>query len=262
MQPTFGLQREQTKELFYTSYDRVKGKIHFHSHLELFFVDSGEIDVFINEKTRRLKKGEMSVTLSYDAHAYHAVGDARSSILIIPPHLCEEFIAKVKHKKIRDPFICDKELVCQIREYYEEIKKSGDNKLKIQGYIYLIFGSLFEHISFTSDSGNVDTDLSSSLLIYLNENYKSDLSLSSVAAKFGYNASYVSRLFKNNFNIGFNHYLNVIRLKNAVLLMQENKHSITYCALESGFNSMCTFYRAFYEEFGCKPKDYMKIASQ
>jgi len=99
-------------------------------------------------------------------------------------------------------------------------------------------------------------------LIYLNENYKSDLSLSSVAAKFGYNASYVSRLFKNNFNIGFNHYLNVIRLKNAVLLMQENKHSITYCALESGFNSMCTFYRAFYEEFGCKPKDYMKIASQ
>jgi AraC-like DNA-binding protein len=39
--------------------------------------------------------------------------------------------------------------------------------------------------------------------------------------------------------------------------MNEQKHSITHCAMESGFNSMRTFYRAFREEFGCSPGDYL-----
>ena len=52
-------------------------------------------------------------------------------------------------------------------------------------------------------------------------------------------------------------YLTIVRLKNALMLMYEKKHSITYCALESGFSSVRTFYRAFSEEFACSPKEYI-----
>lgn len=48
----------------------------------------------------------------------------------------------------------------------------------------------------------------------------------------------------------------MVRLKNALMLMHEGKHTLTYCALESGFNSVRTFYRAFSEEFDCTPKEY------
>lgn len=257
MQPTFGLQREQTNTLFYRSYDQISGKFHFHSHLELFFVDEGEVDVFINDKTKRLKKGEMSVTLSYDAHAYHSVGKSRSSLLIIPPHLCEEFISEIKNKRIIDPFLVDKATVAEIKQNYDNLICSKGNKLKIQGYIYVMLGILSQHIAFTGGAGTANSDLSSKIILYLNENYKNDVTLSSIASAFGYNPSYISRYFKECFNIGLNHYLKVIRLKNAVMLMQEKKHNITFCAMESGFNSMCTFYRAFYEEFGCTPKDYL-----
>ena len=49
-----------------------------------------------------------------------------------------------------------------------------------------------------------------------------------------------------------------LKLKNVLMLMYERKHSITYCAMESGFASMRTFYNAFYREFGKTPKEYFK----
>jgi len=257
MQATFGIQRENNNELFFNSYNNVTGKFHFHSQLEIFFVDEGEVNVFINDKTKRLSEGEMSVTLSYDAHLYKSYGDSRSSLLIIPQYMCGDFIAEIKNKRIENPFVTDKKAVAEIKECYDKIKLHFDNKLRVEGYIYVIFGILMEHISLKTGFETSDARLGSKLLIYINENYKNNISLSSVSASLGYNPSYISRYFKETFNIGINQYINIMRLKNAVLLMRDGKNSVTYCALESGFNSMSTFYRAFYDEFGCTPKEFI-----
>jgi AraC-like DNA-binding protein len=68
----------------------------------------------------------------------------------------------------------------------------------------------------------------------------------------------MSRYFKSNFNITLVKYMTIVKLKNAIMLMHENKYGTTYCSLESGFSSMRTFYRAFYNEFGCSPKEYFE----
>ena len=96
--------------------------------------------------------------------------------------------------------------------------------------------------------------------IYINENLKNDLSLGAVAAALGYHPASLSRYFKNCFQMSFNRYVTLVRLRQAVLLMKEKKNSIVYCAFESGFNSVRTFYRAFQAEFGCSPKEYLKTA--
>ena len=100
------------------------------------------------------------------------------------------------------------------------------------------------------------------MLLYVNENFKSEITLVTLASKFGYHKSYVSRYFKQCFQVGFCEYLSAIRLKNALILMNEQKYSITHCALESGFNSMRTFYRVFREEFGCSPGEYLERLAQ
>ena len=103
-----------------------------------------------------------------------------------------------------------------------------------------------------------DMELSSRILSYVNQQFKDDITLESLAHEFGYNKSYLSRYFKSSFNVGFNQYISTVRLKNALILMNEKKHSLTHCALESGFNSMRTFYRVFENEFNCSPKEYLK----
>ena len=54
----------------------------------------------------------------------------------------------------------------------------------------------------------------------------------------------------------------IVRLRHAITLMCSGKHDITYCALEAGFASMRTFYRAFHEEFGMTPTDFIKNKTQ
>ena len=257
MRAEFGIKREKHNKLFYKEYTNDKGIFHFHSQIELYFVDEGEMEVIVNSQRKVLKGGEMSVALSYDAHAYKTPESSKSSVLIIPPYLCEEFISAIKSKRVVRPFICNPETVRKIKGCIAEIKEDNLNEIKLLGYVYVILGIVMENIGFETSETAIDPQLSSRLLFYLDENFKDNITLDSLAAAFGYNPSYLSRYFKSCFHVGINQYLTIIRLKNALMLMHENKHNITYCAMESGFNSMRTFYRVFFNEFQCSPKEYL-----
>ncbi|MBE6597061.1 MAG: helix-turn-helix domain-containing protein [Ruminococcaceae bacterium] len=257
MKTEFGLWREQHDELFYKQYENPKGGLHFHSPIELYIVDEGELDVWINDKYARLKKGEISVALSYDSHYYSSSKNTRASLLIIPTHMCKDFLDAIKNKRATSSFIRDPEAAKRIRACYDEIIKDSGNNIKTLGYIYVILGIVMESISFEQVAEKMETQLSSRILLYINEHFKEDISLNSISAVFGYNPSYISRYFKSCFKIGINRYLTIVRLKEAILLMQKKGNSITYCAFESGFNSMRTFYRSFYNEFQCTPGEYM-----
>ncbi len=262
MQAEFGIAREQQRTLYYNEYKNLGskeiGKFHFHSQIELYIVKKGAVEVWINDKYTTLSEGEMSAALSYDAHCYRSPGYSEIGLIIIPTYMCEDFVLATSDKRVSDPFIRNKEAVAKIIECFMELRRSDDNLIKQKGYVNVILGIIMENLGFEKAANHLDTNLSSQILFYINENYKSDISLSSIAAVFGYNASYISRYFKSCFNSGVSQYITMIRLKQAILLMREGKNSITYCALESGFNSMRSFYRAFSKEFGCTPKEYLE----
>lgn len=258
MHPEFGITREEKNYLFYMEYQNDSGIFHFHSQIELYFIDEGEMEVTVNDRKTILSAGEMSVSLGYDAHAYKTPRHSNSAVFIIPAFMCKDFLSAVAGKKVSDPFIIDKTVVKKIREYVLQIEAHRENLILVSGLIYVILGTVMENISFEESDKPVDTDFASGLLFYINENYKSDMSLEVLSHKFGFTKSYISRYFKDCFGIGLNRYINILRLKNAILLLKEGKNNITYCAMESGFNSLRTFYRVFGEEFGCSPKDYIR----
>lgn len=260
MQIFFDVARERSKELYKELIDdNIDGQGHysFHSQIELYFVEEGQIDAFINHQWRRLEKDQMAVSLSYDAHMYRSVGSSRSSILVIPPELCREFSAAVKNKQVKNPFICHGETVRRIKTFLNEIKEQSANLVKQRGCIYMILGIVLENLFLAPTEDPAETELSSRILFYLNQNFRQEITLDSLAAEFGYSKSYLSRYFKACFGIGCNQYIHTLRLRNAILLLQEGNHTHTYCALESGFTSMRTFYRVFQQEFGCTPAAYL-----
>ena len=65
-------------------------------------------------------------------------------------------------------------------------------------------------------------------------------------------------MFRSAFGIGIGRYISTVRLKNALLLLEDKCSSVTEIALECGFGSIRTFYRAFEREFGCSPSEYIK----
>ena len=258
MYAEFGLKRESNDDLFYKEWKNDKGVFHFHSQIELYFVNEGEMEVTVGNRHKRLSAGEMSVALSFVPHGYLTPESSASGALIIPTRMCEEFVVETKSTMVTDPFITHKPTVEKIKKYAEELTRDGINKVERDGYIYVILGIIMDSLSFEKAKEPLDSALSSRILFYINENFSSELTLKSLAFHFGYSESYISRYFKARFNVTFNKYLTLIRLKNALVLMNEGKNSITYAAIESGFSSMRSFYRAFSAEFGCSPGEYMR----
>jgi AraC-like DNA-binding protein len=256
MQPRFYIEREKEQDIFYKEYTNGIGYFGFHSPIELYFVEDGEMEIIVNNQKSVLRKNQMSVALSFDAHTYKTIKNSKSSVLIIPTYLCEEFVSELKHKRTLYPFICDEKTVLKIRSYAKELSKKEINPVLKKGYIYTILGMVMDNLKFEETEESINADLSTKLLMYINDNFSKNISLSTVSEDLGYNKSYISRYFKNCFGIGLTQYITMVRLKNAVMLMHEGKHTITYCAIESGFNSTRTFYRYFSDEFNCTPKEY------
>ena len=112
MRICFDIERERSSELYKEiTNDNIDGEcpFNFHSQIELYFVNEGEVDACINTHRRLLSENQMAVSLSYDAHLFRTVGNSKSSILIIPPGLCREFTSAVQNKQVKTPFICDAE---------------------------------------------------------------------------------------------------------------------------------------------------------
>ena len=258
MNSRFAIEREKNNKVYYKEYENDFCFPHFHSQIELYFITDGDMDIIINNHQRLLKKGELAVSLSYDTHQYKTNRYSHSAVFIIPLYMADKFEELINKQRVAQPFISHSDSVEFIRKCIEKIILGHLSDLEIQGYIYLILGTVYKHIGFKATDEHICVNLSSKILFYLDNHFKEDVSLNSLAYTLGYSPYYISHYFKNCFYIGFNQYLTMLRLRNAVTLLSLGKFNITYCALESGFNSMRTFYRAFSKEFGKSPKEYMK----
>lgn len=257
MKAEFNLSREQKNRLFLQQIPDPDSKLHFHSQIEIQMIDEGEVEVWVNEQHSMMKAGEIAVAFSYDAHGYRTPEHAKVTCMIIPTDFFEEVLPSIRLKRAGNPFIRDREIYEKLKACYRELKESK-NDIKTRGYLYVVLGILMEQMKLEERAESVDPQLSTRILFYINENFRGDITLQSIAGALGYNPSYLSRYFKSCFNIGINQYITMIRLRETVLLMRDRKNNISYCAFESGFNSVRTFYRAFYAEFGCTPKEYLQ----
>lgn len=261
MQAQFHLLREQANHLEYSQRQNPDIGMHFHSQIEIYLILKGEIEVWINDQHTVLQPGDMSVAFSYDAHSYRTIQPAECMYLIIPTDMCGEFRSLFAGKHADNPFIRDPSAFETVRNAVQTLL-DGANELIERGCIYLTLGTLYDRLSFEGSTERQNPHASAQLLIYINEHFKSEITLSTLASAFGYNPSYLSRYFKETFGVGFNRYVTMLRLREAVLLLRTGTKSVAACALESGFRSLRSFYRSFFEEFGCTPREYLALDKQ
>ena len=258
MQARFNIERERSAKLFLKSYKNDSCVFQFHSQIEVYFVEEGEMEMLVDGKRARLTAPAVSVATSYVTHAYKTPESSSSSVMLVPAHICAEFTAAMKEKRLASPYVTDGEGARELIELYSRIKNSGDNPVKQLGYIYTLLGRVLDLTEQISGPGAMDADLAKRILLYVDENYAKGISPVDIAQNFGYSQSYISRYFTAAFGTTLSHYITSVRLRSAIALMHEGKHDVTYCAMESGFASMRTFYRSFRREYGLSPSEFMK----
>ena len=88
-----------------------------------------------------------------------------------------------------------------------------------------------------------------------------DLSLPIIAREIGYDAKYLSSLFKKKKGIAYTQYLREQRVRHAVFLMEQGVASVKNVALLAGFGDALYFSRIFAETMGTSPKTYIQSLS-
>ena len=90
---------------------------------------------------------------------------------------------------------------------------------------------------------------------YIKQNFKSELTLTDVAAAVSVSPNYFGTLFKNDMGVTFNRYLMLTRLRYASNLLREHGLTVEEIAYASGFASPSYFSESYRKEFGKSPSE-------
>ncbi|GBF76505.1 AraC family transcriptional regulator [Paenibacillus sp. 598K] len=118
-----------------------------------------------------------------------------------------------------------------------------------------IFGELSEEIL---DSGrNKNTVLISKIKEIIEDNYKDEnLSLQAISSMLKMSSAYVGRVFKASEAVSVGDYINEVRMKQAIKLMDNERYTIKDIMEIVGYSNLSYFWRLFKKKFGTTPKEY------
>ena len=238
--------QDKNKKIHFRYGNEFYFRAHFHQKIEIFALIKGEYTVFCNGKKLCLKGGDIAFFDSYDIHSYEkSLGDCEGLVLIFPLQFIEKFISrknglKIKNKIIYAPEVCEKFL--QLGMHF--IVENDYNESIKSGVAELILALIEPHLFYSNDKKDGELDLIQNLLIFVNENYKSPISLKNLAKQFGYSPEHISRVFHQYLNTGLPEYVNRLRLNFLEEeLKKDGNKKITTLLFEAGFNSIQSYYR-------------------
>ncbi len=108
-------------------------------------------------------------------------------------------------------------------------------------------------------SSNNAESFTNAIVEYVNLHYTDvDISLKQIAGIFSYSQKYVSFLFKKITNVGFNDYINHLRIQHALSLIDDNRTSITQLSELCGYSDPLYFSKVFKKKIGMSPTEYMQ----
>lgn len=99
------------------------------------------------------------------------------------------------------------------------------------------------------------------VIVYINNNFTSDLSREGLAASVGMNPDHLSRSFNKVTGKRLDAYINELRIMRAKSELSGTEKTVLEIAMESGFRSLRSFNRLFRESEGISPLEFRENAS-
>jgi len=252
-------------------------KKHYHEGLEIYYLLNGERYYFIDNRTYRVKKGDIVLI---DKNILHRTIDAdnpdHERILIeFHNHFLQPHSKEIKDIDTYSCFNKRKHILTinieeQIWIENHLFKMIKEDKNKYKGYLSYLKILLLELLIFLGRQTELNSSSTAEypgqthkkmaeIASYINKNYQYNLSLNKIANNFNYSPSYLSKAFKQVTGFNFVEYKNNVRVKEARKLLQQTSLNISKIAGMVGYNNITHFGRIFKDITGYSPLNYKKI---
>lgn len=226
--------------------------LHFHRNYELICLYEGKLDILLDGENFVLNGGQFLLVCSNQLHSITSLGGAHARVCIFSPKTVNEFYQNTLN------LLPEKTIVEFSRSTADFIRtnlRHGANKYLIKACLYAACAEIRRQTDFISKSNIRDFVLIHRLITYISQNYRSNISLKTMADALGYNYQYLSN-YLHRYTLDFSMLLNQYRLDYAKHLLKNSDFSITDTAFECGYNNVRTFNRNFFKTFGLTPREY------
>ena len=244
----FEIQHSKNDAEFSHNYmDNITYPLHIHRSFEFFAQIKGTTQVVIDEKKYELNEGESVLIFPFQTHSYTTITKGKCLISIFSSDVVATYS---KNKATLIP----------TNNYflYDAPNNAPSNAYLQKALAYDICGKFDIERNYKPREKDLFHQSIISLLIYAEENYKSNCLLEDACKTIGYDYAYVSKKFKKTIGVSFKKYINNLRIILAKHLLSASNKSISDVVSECGFNSARAFNIEFKNQVGITPTEYKR----
>ena len=237
-----------------------------HQFAEIQFILEGEVELTVDSKKETLHSGDFIVISPFRAHSFKTKPGTKRWILIPSNTFISDFVSNdiASINGERCGFTASFGLSSFIRE---NLLDMGDKvvdleanrrlMLKIKALSYAILNEYTEKVP--QVKREIKNNALTTIIMYIAEHFRENLTRASVGAELGYTPSYISHVIEDLPGTNFSMLLNSLRVEYAKKLIVEKNYNMLNVALECGFGSDRNFYRTFKALTGYSPKEYATL---
>ncbi len=238
---------------------------HIHREFEFLVMCEGKGTVYVENERFDLKAGEGIFVNSEELHIGIKTDSERASFfaVVFAPEvfgnfaldlIMQKYVEPVIKKKIRPKRRLSEGVVQKLFEIRE---KPGE--LKIKALLYDIWDECINTAEKSPDfSKSKSVEDVKSVMEYIRENYRRDITLESMAEHVNMSRGYLCRKFKSVVRMTPFEYLIEVRIDKGCEMLKNTDFSVGEIAQLCGFNSFSYFSKIFNEKTGCTPLEYRK----
>lgn len=171
-------------------------------------------------------------------------------------------IAAIKHLLV-DIYILVKQKIMQIYRNVDIAFMANASVIDLLDHKYY----LYEIIAFLAEQFDLWThcvgyssgeNVLEEVLYYIQNNYQENIKLEAIAPLFGYNSSYLGKIFSKKLGVNFNSYVDQMRINEAKKLLEQEELKVYVIAEKVGYKNVDYFHRKFKKYIGTSPLEYRK----
>jgi AraC-like DNA-binding protein len=239
---------------------------HWHERLEILYIISGEIHLYMDEHYYVATSGQTVIITPLLTHKGIA-GNCGSKYEVITFDISKFTNSSVASRKYLAPLAEQKIMFCPLTNQPEITVAittllawlddgASRNLLCSMGKMYELIGLFYEHCMAESPPlTKPDADFSE-VLEYINDHFKENIMAKDISKKFGYDNAYFCRKFKAVTGTTMMRYVRRLRLGQAKNLLTNTDDSIKDIAWKCGFADISHLSNSFKKKYGLSPIEY------
>ena len=237
---------------------------HIHQFPEIVYVKDGELEITVDGKTEIMHAGDIAVIAPFRAHSFYTPEYVNRWVAVFSNDFIANFITNDELFSTGETnvFHASEGLLAFFESHLIDSEElffdlSDETIRTFRAVVFAVYEEYLRTIP--RATAKVKHKALVSILSYIGENYyMNDITLHTIGEALGYSPKYISLCLGDVDELNLSYLINSFRCEHAKNLLASTKSRMIDIAIDSGFATERSFYRAFQKLTGLTPGEYRK----